>query len=127
MYLDEEKAIKEITTLRMLTYTMEELEEKANTLYSKLENLNTYANIRIEDGLSQVGGGSMPLETINSKVIAITPNNMNVSTLEKKLRLSDSHVIARVYEDKYVLDIRTIFEDEFDILAKEIERALIGG
>lgn len=71
MYLDEEKAIKEIPTLRMLTYTMEELEEKANTLYSKLENLNTYANIRIEDGLSQVGGGSMPLETINSKVIAI--------------------------------------------------------
>lgn len=127
MYLDEEKAIKEIPTLRMLTYTMEELEEKANTLYSKLENLNTYSNIRIEDGLSQVGGGSMPLETINSKVIAITPNNMNVSTLEKKLRLSDSHVIARVYEDKYVLDIRTIFEDEFDILAKEIERALIGG
>ena len=127
MYLDEEKAIKEIPTLRMLTYTMEELEEKANALYSKLENLNTYANIRIEDGLSQVGGGSMPLETINSKVIAITPNNMNVSTLEKKLRLSDSHVIARVYEDKYVLDIRTIFEDEFDILAKEIERALIGG
>ena len=127
MYLDEEKAIKEIPTLRMLTYTMEELEEKANTLYSKLENLNTYANIRIEDGLSQVGGGSMPLETINSKVIAITPNNMNVSTLEKKLRLSGSHVIARVYEDKYVLDIRTIFEDEFDILAKEIERALIGG
>lgn len=127
MYLDEEKAIKEIPTLRMLTYTMEELEEKANALYSKLENLNTYANIRIEDGLSQVGGGSMPLETINSKVIAITPNNMNVSTLEKKLRLSDSHVIARVYEDKYVLDIRTIFEDEFDILAKEIERVLIGG
>lgn len=127
MYLDEEKAIKEIPTLRMLTYTMEELEEKANALYSKLENLNTYSNIRIEDGLSQVGGGSMPLETINSKVIAITPNNMNVSTLEKKLRLSDSHVIARVYEDKYVLDIRTIFEDEFDILAKEIERALIGG
>ena len=127
MYLDEEKAIKEIPTLRMLTYTMEELEEKANALYSKLENLNTYANIRIEDGLSQVGGGSMPLETINSKVIAITPNNMNVSTLEKKLRLSGLHVIARVYEDKYVLDIRTIFEDEFDILAKEIERALIGG
>ncbi len=127
MYLDEEKAIKEIPTLRMLTYTMEELEKKANDLYSKLESLSTYANIRIEDGLSQVGGGSMPLETINSKVIAITPNNMNVSTLEKKLRLSDSHVIARVYEDKYVLDVRTIFEDEFDILAKEIERALIGG
>lgn len=127
MYLDEEKAIKEIPTLRMLTYSTEELEEKAKALYSKLEKLSEYANIKIEDGLSQVGGGSMPLETMKSKVIAITPNNMNVSMLEKKLRLSDSHIIARVYEDKYVLDIRTIFEDEFDTLAKEIEKALIGG
>ena len=70
MYLDEEKAIKEIPTLRMLTYTMEELEEKANTLYSKLENLNTYANIRIEDGLSQVGGGSMSFVFSTSKVVS---------------------------------------------------------
>ncbi|MGL5712902.1 MAG: L-seryl-tRNA(Sec) selenium transferase, partial [Paraclostridium sp.] len=51
----------------------------------------------------------------------------NVSMLEKKLRLSDSHIIARVYDDKYVLDVRTIFEDEFDILATELEKALIGG
>ncbi|MGL5716687.1 MAG: L-seryl-tRNA(Sec) selenium transferase, partial [Paraclostridium sp.] len=90
MYLDEEKAIKEVPTLRMLTYSMDELEVKAQALYSKIEKLDKYANIRIESGLSQVGGGSMPLETMDSKVIAITPNDMNVSMLEKKLRLSDS-------------------------------------
>ncbi len=127
MYLDEEKARKEIPTLRMLTYSMEELEEKANALYSKIEHLNKYANIRIEDGLSQVGGGSMPLETIDSKVIAITPNDINVAQLEKKLRLSDAHIIARVYDDKYVLDSRTIFEDEFEVVKNELEKALIGG
>ena len=44
----------------------------------------------------------MPLETINLKVISITPNNMNVSSLERKLRLSESHIIARVYDNKYV-------------------------
>lgn len=127
MYLDEEKARKEIPTLRMLTYSTKELEEKANTLYSKIEYLNKYANIRIEDGLSQVGGGSMPLETIDSKVIAITPNDINVAQLEKKLRLSDAHIIARVYDDKYVLDSRTIFEDEFEVVKNELEKALIGG
>ncbi len=127
MYLDEEKAKKEIPTLRMLTYSKKELEEKANTLYSKIEYLNKYANIRIEDGLSQVGGGSMPLETIDSKVIAITPNDINVAQLEKKLRLSDAHIIARVYDDKYVLDSRTIFEDEFEVVKNELEKALIGG
>lgn len=124
MYLDEEKARENIPTLKMLTYTMEELEIKANTLFKKIETLNLNATIKIEDGLSQVGGGSMPLETMKSKVIAITPNEINVSTLEKKLRLSDSHIIARVYDNKYVLDTRTIFEDEFDIVVKELSNAL---
>ena len=127
MYLDEEKANKEIPTLKMLTYSAKELEEKANNLYSIIEHLNNYADIKIEDGLSQVGGGSMPTETMNSKVITIIPKDINVSTLENRLRLSDSHIIARVYDDKYVLDVRTIFEDEFEVIKNELEKALIGG
>ena len=69
----------------------------------------------------------MPLELIDSKVITITPNEINVAMLEKKLRLGDAHIIARVYDDKYVLDARTIFEDEFEIVKEELEKALIGG
>lgn len=124
MYLDENKAVKEIPTLRMLTYSMCDLEAKANNLYSKIIEKNIDAMVSIEDGLSQVGGGSMPLETIKSKVIAIVPNKINVSTLEKRLRLSSSHIIGRVYNNKYILDIRTIFEDEFDIIAKELKNTL---
>ena len=123
MYLDEEKAIKEIPTLRMLTYKIEELEEKVKTLFDKINVLNLDANICIEDGLSQVGGGSMPLETIKTKVIAITPNNMNVSTLEQRLRLGEGHIIARVYDNKYILDVRTIFDDEYDIIINELKKA----
>ena len=69
----------------------------------------------------------MPTETMESKVITIIPKNINVSTLENRLRLSDAHIIARVYDDKYVLDVRTIFEDEFEVVKTELEKALIGG
>lgn len=123
MYLDEEKAIKNIPTLKMLTYKMEELEAKGEELLGKINSLDLDATINLEDGFSQVGGGSMPLETINSKVISITPNSMNVSTLEKRLRLSDAHIIARVYDNKYVLDVRTIFEDEFDVIVEQLKKA----
>lgn len=122
MYLDEEKAVKEIPTLRMLTYKIEELEEKANDLLSKIKTLNLDANVSIEDGFSQVGGGSMPLETIKTKVIAITPNAMNVSVLEKKLRLSEAHIVARIYDNKYILDVRTIFNDEYDVIVNELKK-----
>lgn len=125
MYLDEEEAVKNIPTLRMITMPIEELERKANLLYSKIEKLNLDADVHIEECLSQVGGGSMPLETMKSMGIAITPNNMNVSALERKLRLSDSHIIARVYDNKYVLDVRTIFEDEFEDIANELKLAFM--
>ena len=51
----------------MLTYKISELEEKAKCLYDKIIDKNIDANVFIEDGLSQVGGGSMPLETIKQK------------------------------------------------------------
>ena len=125
MYLDEQKAIKNIPTLRMLTYTIEELEEKSNKLFSMISEIDLKATVKINDGYSQVGGGSMPLENIKSKIIEIVPNDISVSSLEKKLRLSEEHIIGRVYDNKYTLDIRTIFEDEFDVIVAELKKALI--
>ena len=120
MYLDEQKAINNIPTLKMLTYKFEELEQKAIKLFNKISSLNLDINIKIEDGLSQVGGGSMPTEVMKTKVISIVPNNISVSNLERKMRLSKSHIIGKIYDNKYILDIRTIFEDEFDIIVNEI-------
>ncbi|WP_234926408.1 L-seryl-tRNA(Sec) selenium transferase [Metaclostridioides mangenotii] len=123
MYLDEKKAIQNVPTLKMLLYSYEELAERAEILYTKIKSSNIDADVSMEDGLSQVGGGSMPLETMKSRVITISPKSISISELEKRLRLSDSHIIARVYDDKYVLDVRTIFDDEFGVVAQEIEKA----
>jgi L-seryl-tRNA(Ser) seleniumtransferase len=120
LYLDEKKAIKEIPTLRMLTYTMEELDEKAEKLYKMIESENLDINLNLEEGYSQVGGGSMPLENIKTKVITIIPKKISVSELERRLRLCENHIIARVYDNKYVLDVRTIFEEQFETIVKEI-------
>lgn len=124
LYLDEEKAVKEIPTLRMLTYSKDELNDKAKKFYKMIENQNLDADVKIEEGHSQVGGGSMPLETIDTKVITIVPNNMGVSELEERLRLSEDSIIARVYDNKYVLDVRTIFDDELEVISKQLASAL---
>jgi len=124
LYLDEEKAVKEIPTLRMLTYSKDELNDKAKKFYKMIDNQNLDADVKIEEGHSQVGGGSMPLETIDTKVITIVPNNMGVSELEERLRLSEDSIIARVYDNKYVLDVRTIFDDELEVISKQLASAL---
>lgn len=122
MYLDEEKAIKNIPTLKMITYSLEELDKKSDILLNKIKNLNIDANIKKEKNVSQVGGGSMPLEKIDTYVIAIKPNNFSVDYLEKRLRNSNSHIIGRINEDKYILDVRTIEENEFDFIIEELNQ-----
>ena len=79
------------------------------------------ADIQKEKNVSQVGGGSMPLEKLDTYTVTIKPNKFSVSYLEKRLRKSDAHIIGRINEDKYILDVRTIEENEFDLIVKELK------
>lgn len=122
-YIDEENAIKNIPVLSMIVKNMEEIKNLAEQVISKLDSIKQYADIEIEDCLSQIGGGSLPLERIPSKCITIKPNNITTALLEKKLRYSDIPVIIRVANDKAIIDMRTISEKEIDLLANQIINA----
>lgn len=121
MYLDEEEAIKNIPTLRMITCSLEELARKADILLNKIRSLDIDADVQKEKNVSQVGGGSMPLEKLDTYTVTIKPNKLSVSYLERSLRNSKSHIIGRINEDKYILDVRTIEEEEFDSIIKELK------
>lgn len=123
-YIEEETAIRKIPTLRMLTYTLSEIEDKAQRLYEMIKNIGIPAAINIEVGHSQVGGGSLPLERIESRVISIVPENMSVSRLEESLRLCEDHIIGRIYDEKYIIDVRTLFDEEYEIICKQLKNIL---
>ena len=121
MYFDEEKAKKHIPTIRMITLTPEELFERAEVLKEKIDGRDTRINVYIEDGKSTVGGGSMPGEEFDSKVIVLTGDGLTADKIEEALRLSSSHIIGRIKDDKYMLDLRTLNDKDFDRIAEEIE------
>ncbi|MDO5018008.1 MAG: L-seryl-tRNA(Sec) selenium transferase [Lagierella massiliensis] len=121
MYFDEEKAKKHIPTIRMITYTPEELEVRANVLKSKIEDKNTFLKVNVEDEKSTVGGGSMPGEEFDSKVIVLQGEGVSSVKIEETLRLSKIHVIGRIKDDRYMLDLRTLNDKDFDRIAEEIE------
>jgi len=123
-YIEEEIAIKKIPTLRMLTYTIDEIEEKAQRFHEMIGKLGIPAAVNIEVGHSQVGGGSLPLERIESRVISIVPESMSVSRLEESLRLSEDHIIGRIYDEKYIIDVRTLFDEEYEIICNQLKNIL---
>ena len=119
-YLNEENAIKNIPVLSLITKDIKEIEESAIKLYEKLSNLKDVVDIKVEDTLSQIGGGSLPTEKIKSKCISIVPKNISTASLEEQLRLNENPVVARISDDKLIIDMRCILEDEIEILAEKI-------
>ncbi len=126
LYLEEEIAVKNIPTLNMLTQTLDDLNDKAVILYNKLNEEITYDDVKIEivDDFSEVGGGSLPLEKLPTKCIAISLENDSISALDKELRYYEIPVIVRIYKGKIFLDLRTIREDEFEIIKKALSYSL---
>ena len=121
-YLDEKRAIENIPTLNMLTISMENLNNKANTLLKRIEAGIELENmdLEIKDDFSEVGGGSLPLEKLPTKCVVLTLKNSSTQEFENMLRSYKVPIITRLYKDKIYLDLRTIKEEDFDIIVNGI-------
>jgi L-seryl-tRNA(Ser) seleniumtransferase len=60
------------------------------------------------DGQSTIGGGSLPGETLPTKLIALTVNNPD--DFLARLRRGDPPVVARIESDRVVFDLRTAMD-----------------
>lgn len=126
LYLDEKDAVEKIPTLRMLSMGVVELEKRAKELFDKIVKSvdNEISNMEIVDSFSEVGGGSLPLERIPTKCIRISFNEYGIADFERALREFRIPIIARVYKNSLYLDLRTIQDEEYDILAEGIHYGL---
>ncbi len=125
LYLNEEDAVKSIPTLRMITIPIEYLEKKANVLAEMIEaNIDKEFKLEIVDEYSQVGGGSMPLEQILTKALMISSKSGNIVALENYLRSYEIPIITRIHKEKMFLDLRTIKDEDFEIIADAFKYAV---
>jgi len=127
-YLDMDAAPSQIPTLRMLTYKMEVLQEKAEKLMEKLvgDQVQTKVGLSIQDEYSEVGGGSLPMEKLPTKCVVVELGEGSTARFEDLLRTNTIPVIARIHRDKVYLDVRTIDDSEMEIVSKAVRRAVDG-
>jgi len=128
LYLDEGRAVREIPTLRMLTYSQEELRKKARRLARKIRTrIPTGLRIGVRDDVSQVGGGAYPVQILPTTVVTLKPDHGSVQQLERKVREGKPPIIARVSKEEVLLDVRTIGDEERDLIVNGIEKSLKQG
>jgi L-seryl-tRNA(Ser) seleniumtransferase len=115
-----DKAFAEVPVLQMLCLTTDEMEQRAKTLVDQLGQ--TDLELSLEPGESAVGGGAAPTSTIKSVLIALAHHRKSAAELEQQLRQSAPAVIARIAENKVLLDLRTVSPDDFPALITALKR-----
>ena len=121
-YLSEEQALKNIPVLRMITTPREKLKKKAADLQEILCSCEIAADFEIISCDSQIGGGALPLERIPSVAVAIIPHFISVDQLEKRMRALPVPVVPRIADDRVLLDMRTIEEESFLVIASQFKQ-----
>lgn len=125
LYRDEEKAIKEIPTLHMLTLPFVYIEEKAKQLARMLEDLNDpRLCIRLLNLSSRAGGGALPIMDLPSKGIGCSVKGISANAIERSMRENMPPVIGRIEEGLFIMDLRTIQEDELEIIKNAFDKML---
>ncbi len=120
-YLSEEKAVKNIPVLRMVTRSQEEIRRDAGSLVRMLKRSRLPAKIELINCESQIGGGSLPLERLASAAAAIRPEKISVPELEERMRRLPVPIIPRIANDRVILDVRTIEKADFQLLARQLK------
>ena len=102
-------------------------ENRAHALAGKLRpSLSKDVEIEIIEGKSVIGGGSTPDQSLPTHLIALKSRRRSAEEIESRLRepASGIPIIARIEEDRLVIDLRTVFADEEVALANSLLAAI---
>jgi L-seryl-tRNA(Ser) seleniumtransferase len=107
LYLDPERALREVPVLRMLAEPPEAIRARADRLAGLTDGT-------VEETVARVGGGALPLAELPSFACAVDEG------LAAPLRQGEPPVVGVVRDGKLLLDCRTLADDELDEVAAAI-------
>ncbi|MGD2028974.1 MAG: L-seryl-tRNA(Sec) selenium transferase [Desulfobacterales bacterium] len=124
-YRNIDREINSIPTLRMITLPFAYTEKRAKELADLLENIDdSRMSVHLVDLFSRPGGGAFPLLKIPSKGVGVKIQGISANAVEKEMRSNDIPIIGRIEEDRFIMDLRTIQDDELPIIKKAFDNML---
>ncbi|ASS77142.1 L-seryl-tRNA(Sec) selenium transferase [Tumebacillus algifaecis] len=124
LYLDEDRAKRDIPTLWMMLRTEESMSPEAERLRAGLAAVfGDQAEVAVEPGLSQVGGGSLPTEELPTWHVTVRSRQFSLNRLEQALRQVTLPVLTTMRKEAIHFDVRTIFPREIDQVVASVRDA----
>lgn len=97
-----------IPALRMLRVTDGELQHRAEHIARQLRISAPQLEIEVVESRSVLGGGAAPGSTLPSRALAVRSGGLSSDEMLRRLRQWATPIIARVEDDRVLLDLRTV-------------------
>ena len=113
------EALEKLPVWRMIAAPLAEVQRRARRWARGIGE-----PAKVVDGRSMIGGGSLPEESLPTKLVAIAGDGGYVSDLARRLRQGDPPVIARIERDALLLDPRTVLPGQDASVVGAVKTAL---
>jgi len=110
-----------VPVLRLARLSVEEIGTRAERLAAQLGKLVGF-KVDVMRGESVIGGGAAPGATLPTMLMSVTCEGISAAELAKQLRRFAPPVIARLEENKVLLDLRTVFPEQDSVVLDAFRR-----
>lgn len=107
-----------IPAIRMMRVSAEELESRAEAVREKIAGAQLIAEIVETE--SVIGGGAAPTAKLPTRALAITSSTMSSDEIAERLRRNTPPIVARVEDNRVLLDLRTVFPGQDEQVARAL-------
>ena len=117
LFLEPETLLEKHRLMALLTCPLEKLRQRAEALALKLkESCGSWLKVDTQESESEIGGGSLAGYAVPTVVVRVQSDRLSPDEFLKRLRLAEPPVFARIHEDAVLLDMRTVFAEEDEML-----------
>lgn len=125
LYQDTAQALEQIPTLRMICAPLSEIDVRARQMKDALAGLNdARIHVKLLDIPSRVGGGALPTIELPSKCLGVSIQGLSANAVDMQFRTCDPPIIGRIENDLFIIDPRTVLDDEAEIIVQAFQGLL---
>ncbi len=110
-----ETAFTEIPVLRMIAASSDEIYERSarflKSFYGKIAS-SSKVELKLIEGVSVIGGGSAPGVQPATHLVSVDHAELTADELAAKFRSNRIAVFGRIENDRFLIDLRTVSENE---------------
>ena len=127
LYYLKGEATQKIPAWQMISTPLEVLQKRAEKIKDELKKSGI--EVTIQKSQSTIGGGSLPGETLPTIIISVSSVDPSVDlSVDQQARLfreQSPPIIGRIEDDKFVLDLRTVFPHQDETVVSAIKNIFL--